>query len=149
MDLPAKHELRTYCRWYVTLMVLSPKVIPAIFSFAVIAPCSASYSTKAIPPRPGTVLTSRNPSKRPNTVDRASTSYSSGTFCRKRILFGGRYSSGTTADVATLVDLSPDGLAALLGLPSAGAPGPRLRCLSSSAASSAFLLSASVRMRYA
>ena len=115
-------------------MFLSPRLMPAVFSFAAIAPCSASYSTNARPRRPGTNLTSRKPSKRPKTVVSSSTPYSSGIFCRKRILFGGRYSSGMTAAAAVLVDLSPDGFEAFAGRPSAAAAAPRLSWFSASTA---------------
>lgn len=119
-------------------MLFSPKLIPAVFSFAVMAPCSVSYSTKAMPRRPGTSLISRNPSNRPKMIVKASISYSSGKFWTKRILLGGRYSSNTPPDAALLVDFSPDGRADLVGLISGAAPGPLLlSCLCSSAASSA------------
>jgi len=49
---------RSYCLWKVTLIAFSPNVIPVVASFAVIAPSSSSYSTNAIPIRPGTVRTS-------------------------------------------------------------------------------------------
>ncbi|KAH0358300.1 hypothetical protein KCU83_g308, partial [Aureobasidium melanogenum] len=38
--------------------------MPAVASLALIAPSSASYSTKAMPLRPGTVRTSLKPAKR-------------------------------------------------------------------------------------
>ncbi len=134
-----------YCLWYVTLRFLSPRVMPAVLSLAATAPCSASYSTNAMPRRPGTTRTSRKPSKRAKMPVSASTSYSSATFCKKRILLGGRYSSGMTAACATDVDLRPEGLAILDGRPSAAAPtatAPRFPGRGPSAASMAFFFSA-------
>ena len=40
--------------WKVTLMALSPSVMPEVASLAVMAAFSSSYSTNAIPARPGT-----------------------------------------------------------------------------------------------
>lgn len=124
----------------------SPKAIPAVFSLALIAPVSVSYSMKAIPLRPGTRRTSLNFSKRPKIAVRASMSYSSGRFWTKRILFGGKYSSGITAATA-FVDLRPAPLVVLIGLALASGATPVaapalfiLFC--SSAASAAFFLSA-------
>lgn len=137
-----------YCLWYVTLITWlpSPSVMPAVFSLALIAPVSASYSTKAIPLLPGTSRTSRKPSNLPKIAVRASISYSSGRFCTKSILFGGRYSSGTTADVAAFEDFSPAPLEALTGRADASATAPAATAdlfslLVSSAASAAFFLS--------
>ena len=92
-----------------------PSAIPAVRSLALIAPTSASYSTNAIPLRPGTVRTSRKPSNAPKMFCRCSLSTSSGKFCKKRILFGGRYSSGITAPAAGLDDLSPAPRVDLMG----------------------------------
>lgn len=136
----------SYCLWYVTLMFLPPfSCMPAVLSLALIAPASFSYSTNAIPRRPGTRRTSRKPSKRPKTLVRASTSVSSGRFWTKRILFGGRYSSGTTAAAAGPVGLRPAPLCVFAGRPDGSPPGAgRLsRCCS---ASRAFFLSISVEV---
>jgi hypothetical protein len=128
--------------------VASPSVIPAVFSFALMAPVSDSYSTNAMPLRPGTSRTSLNPSNLPNMDDNASISYSSGRFWTKRILLGGRYSSGTTAAPAGFDDLRPAPLEVLIGraLESGSTPAAaadRFSLFASSAASSAFLWSAS------
>lgn len=77
---------------------------------------------------------------------RASTSYSSGRFCRKRILFGGRYSSGTTAAVVVFDERKPAPRTALIwrAVVSAIVPAAAaaiLSFLASSAASAAFFLS--------
>lgn len=143
MSFWCSHHFRaaSYCLWYVTLMLLPPlSCIPAVLSLALMAPASFSYSTNAIPRRPGTRRTSRKPSKRPKTLVRASTSQSSGMFWTKRILFGGRYSSGTTAAAAGPVGLRPAPLAVFAGRPPWSPPGAgRLRrCCS---ASRAFFLS--------
>ena len=128
------------------ICVPSPSAMPAVFSFALIAPVSASYSMNAIPLLPGTNRTSLKPSNLPKIAVRASISYSSGKFCTKRILFGGRYSSGITAAVPALVDLRPAPRAALTGRAetSEGKPAAaeRLRSFCCSAASAAFFLSA-------
>ena len=102
-----------YCLWYVTLIGLdsAPTAISAVLSFAVIACCSVSYSTNAIPFLPGTLRISLNPSKRSKIAVSASVSTSLGRFCTNRILFGGRYSAGITA--------APEGLA---GRAFAGSP---------------------------
>lgn len=125
---------------------LSPRGTPAVFSFALMAPASASYSTKAIPRRPGTKRTSRNPSNLPKMPVKASISYSSGTFCTKRILFGGRYSSGTTALVAAFEERKPAPRVALIGREVISAAFPAAAAaifsfLASSAASADFFLS--------
>lgn len=101
--------LSHYCLWYVTRIGLlaSPIGIPDVFSLALIAPDSVSYSTKAIPFRPGTNLASMNPSKRENTPVSVSWSILSGRSRKNRILFGGRYSSGITAGAAPVVGLRP------------------------------------------
>lgn len=135
-----------YWRWYVTFIVFSPffSAMPAVFSLAVIAPASASYSTKAIPLRPGTVRTSRKPSKRLKIPVSSSLPKSSGRFWTKRMRLGGRYSSGTTAAAPAPVDLRPAPRAFLVGRPltAVSAPGRgRLRRFCSSAVSSAFFLS--------
>ena len=95
-----------------------------------------------MPRRPGTSLISRNPSNLPNIAPKASTSYSSGIFCKNKILFGGKYSSGITCEAAGPVDFSPDGLESLLGLFSVAGSAPLLACRSLSAASKARRLSA-------
>jgi hypothetical protein len=88
----------TYCRWYVTFIGLpsAPIGVFAVASFAVIANCSFSNSAKATD-LTETKRTSLKPSKRSNMVVRSSSSTSRGMFCRKRVLFGRTYSSGTTA----------------------------------------------------
>lgn len=137
-----------YCLWYVTLMTWlpSPKANPAVFSFALIAPVSLSYSTNAIPLLPGTNLTSLKPSYLPNIIVNESTSYSSGRFWTKIILFGGRYSSGITAAEAGFEDLRPAPLVALIGPAAADGGTPtaaeRFNRFCSSRASAAFFLSA-------
>jgi hypothetical protein len=60
------------------------------------ANCSFSNSAKATD-LTETRRTSLKPSKRSNIVVRSSSSTSRGMFCRKRVLFGRTYSSGTTA----------------------------------------------------
>lgn len=102
----------------------SPMAIPEVASLALMAPASVSYSTNAIPLRPGTSLTSWKPSKRPKTSDRPSWLASSGRSRRNKILLGGRYSSGTTAAVAPVVGLRPAPFVVLAGRAlSAGAAG--------------------------
>ena len=125
-------------------LLSSPSTIPAVLSLALIAPASASYSTKAMPFLPGTSRTSLKPSKRPKMAVRLSTSYSSGKFWRNRILLGGKYSSGTTAPAAGFEDLRPAPREALIGRPpvsGAFAAAGRLSFFCASAASCACFLS--------
>jgi len=69
-------------------------------------------------------------------------SYSSGRFWTKRILFGGRYSSGMTAAPAGLEDLRPAPRVGLMGRAVSGTPTAALRFRAlCSAASAAFFLS--------
>jgi len=124
----------------------SPSVMPAVFSLALMAPVSASYSMKAIPLLPGTKRTSRKPSNRPKMAVKASISYSSGRFCTNRILFGGRYSSGTTAAPDGFEDFKPAPLDALTGRGATSETAPAAAAdlfslFDSSAASAAFFLS--------
>lgn len=106
-----------HCLWNVTRMGLpcSPIAIPDVASLALIAPASVSYSMKAIPARPGTVRTSWNPSKRPKTASRPSWVTSAASSRTKRILFGGRYSSGMTAAAAPELGLRPAPLVVFAG----------------------------------
>src|SRR5271169_4573108 len=120
--------------------------MPAVFSLALIAPVSASYSMKAMPLLPGTRRTSRKPSYLSKIAVRASMSYSSGRFWTNRILFGGRYSSGTTADPARFDDFRPAPREALIGRDDGSGTAPAatavlLSLFDSSAASAAFFLS--------
>lgn len=119
----------------------SPTGIPDVASFALIAPVSASYSTNAMPLRPGTNLTSWNPSKRPKIADRPSSLASSGSSRRNKILLGGRYSSGTTAVVAPEVGLRPAPLVVLAGRAVSAAAAGRLSFFCASRASWACLRS--------
>ena len=134
-----------HCLWYTTFIGLlsSPRFIPAVLSFALIAPASASYSTKPMPLRPGTKRTSLKPSNLPKMAVRPSTPYSSGKFCTNKILLGGRYSSGMTAPAAGFEDLSPAPLAALTGRATLGSTpaAGRLSCFANSTASAACFLS--------
>jgi hypothetical protein len=129
----------------------APSAMPAVFSLALIAPASLSYSTKAIPLLPGTKRTSLKPSKRSNIVLRALMSYSSGRFWTKRILLGGKYSSGITAPPEGLEDLRPAPRVALMGRAASGAipcaPG-RLRSFCASACSAAFFLSIALLVQH-
>jgi hypothetical protein len=127
---------------------LSPMGIPDVASFALIAPASFSYSTKAIPFLPGTNRTSLNPSKRPKTILRLSESAVSGNSRKNRILFGGRYSSGMTGAAAVLEDLRPIPRAVLAGRTFSagpGAPAGRLSFFCASRASWACFRSAAQR----
>lgn len=143
LQTPEQIIHRTHCLWKVTRIGFpaSPMAIPAVASLALIAPDSFSYSTKAMPFRPGTVLTSRNPSKRLNTADRFSWSAVSGSSRRKRILFGGRYSSGMTAAAAPAVGLRPAPLAVFAGRAPSATPAGRLSFFWASRASWACLRS--------
>lgn len=132
-------------------MCFSPSLsdILSVLPFAAMAPASVSYSTKAIPVRPGTMRTSRKPSYGLKIAVRASLSKSSGRFWTNRVLLGGRYSSGITAEAPEPVALRPAPRAFFVGrvLPSAGAPGKgRLRRFCSSAISRAFFLSVMARV---
>lgn len=122
----------------------SPMGIPDVASFALIAPVSFSYSTNAIPFRPGTIRTSLKPSKRPKMAVRLSWSALSGRSRKNRILFGGRYSSGMTGAAAAWVDLRPAPFAAFAGRLASTAPAAaagRLSFFCASWASWACLLS--------
>lgn len=135
---PLPRSQINYDLWKVTLIgcCVCPSGAFAMRSFALIAPASDSYSTNAIPDLPGTRRTSLNPSNPLNTLDKTSTSASSGTFCKNRILFGGRYSSGITA-AAPPVDLRPAPLV-LIGRAASGGgttPAARLRFFCASCAS--------------
>ena len=131
--------LEAHCLWKVTIMGFpaSPMGIPDVASFALIAPDSFSYSTKAIPLRPGTTLTSLNPSKRPKTAVRLSWSALSGKSRKNRTLLGGRYSSGMTVGAAPAVGLRPVPLAAFAGRAASAAPAGRLSLFWASSASCA------------
>ena len=139
--MPKQYNSQPHCRWYVTKIRFSPIGIPDAASLALIAPDSFSYSIKAIPLRPGTNLTSLNPSKRPKTAVRLSWSTSSGRFRKNRILFGGKYSSGMTVAAAPAVGLRPAPLAAFAGRAVSTAPDGRLRLFWASRASWACLRS--------
>lgn len=132
-----------YCLWYVTRIALpaSPIGIPDVFSLALIAPDSVSYSTKAIPFLPGTNLASMNPSKRENTPVSVSWSILSGRSRKNRILFGGRYSSGMTVAAAPVVGLRPAPLVVLAGRTVSAAGAGRLSFFWVSSASWACLRS--------
>ena len=121
----------------------SPRGLPAVLSLALIAPASASYSTNAMFFLPGTALTSRKPSNLAKIAESVSTVTSSDIFCTKRILFGGKYSSGMTAPAAALDGLRPAPRAVLTGrvvLDSGPAAG-RFSFFCNSAASAACFLS--------
>lgn len=121
--------------------------IPDVASLALIAPDSFSYSTNAIPLRPGTNLTSLNPSKRPKTAVTLSWFASSGRSRKNKILLGGRYSSGMTVAAAPAVGLRPAPLAAFAGRVVSGAPAGRLSFFCASRASWACFRSVFHRFR--
>ena len=125
-----------------TLIGVPSSTIPAVPSFALIAPVSLSYSTNAIPFLPGTSLTSLKPSNLAK-IPSISTP-ASGKPCTNRILLGGRYSSGMTGAAEALVDLRPAPREALMGPVARGtllAAAVRLRAACCVASSRAFFLS--------
>lgn len=89
--------------------------MPDVASFALIAPDSFSYSTNAMPFLPGTIRISLKPGNLPNIALKPSASYVSGSSLKNRILFGGKYSSGTTGAAAVPVGLSPVPFCAFVG----------------------------------
>lgn len=114
---------------------------PSRSSFARVADCSVSNSTNAIPLRVGTRRTSLNPGNLNSSVI-WSMSYSLGNCRINRVLFGCKYSSGTTPGAFPADALRPLPRAVLsAGSPSRGSPSGAGRFLSSSASSSAFFRS--------
>lgn len=133
---PLLRQVNAHWRWKVTRIWLSPNVVPAVISLALMAPFSSSYSTNAIPLRPGTRRTSLKPGYCEKSAVSSSGPMLSATWRTNRILFGGKYSSGTTPPAAPPAGLRPAPRAALTaGCAASGTAGAgRLRFFSSAAA---------------